>query len=301
MLFEKAEMFTKSKLCKLYKVTDEHPSGEETHYHDYMQIWYVVKGSCENKVEGKSHLLGKGDIFIIPPKIEHMTIPSKNTEIICCEFSYEQFFPIQKRQLYTDIYQSILGLSSVWCFLDEEYDAQSCLKLQPEVSEKVRLKMMNMLVEYGNGEIYYEELIRVEIMNLLILLSREYKKSPVSVNMSALHERYKPMVDEAIRYVEEHYAETLKLEDLCRISMVSKTYFCYLFKMITQRTFVEYVIELRIQRAVELLQDGNNSITWVGFEVGFNDSTHFSRTFKKLQGVSPRTYRIMQKANNPNV
>ncbi len=293
LFFEKDEMFTQSKLCKLYKVTDAQPSGTEMHYHDYMQMWYVVKGSCKHVVEGTSHLLEKDEIFIIPPKVEHMTTPLANTEIICCEFSYEDFFNDGQEDLYDDIYASIIDFSSIWCFLSEESDIHSHFKLQVEISEIIKSKMSYMLNIYTKAELYFEQIIRTEIISLLILLSREYKKSPLSENITALHERYKPMVEKAIVYVNENFAKPLKLEEVCKISMVSKTYFCYIFKMITQRTFIEYLIDLRVQKAVELLKDLDNSITWIGFEVGFNDSTHFSRTFKKVKGISPRAFRTM--------
>lgn len=58
------------------------------------------------------------------------------------------------------------------------------------------------------------------------------------------------------------------------------------------------IVNLRIQKAIELLKDPANSITWVGYEVGFNDSTHFSRTFKKIVGISPRTYRAIKNSES---
>lgn len=83
--------------------------------------------------------------------------------------------------------------------------------------------LMNaMLVEYENGDIYYEEFLRVQIMELLLVLAREYSQSPQSHTAAAVYDKYKPMVEDAIRYVEAHYNEPLKLEDVCRISMVSK-------------------------------------------------------------------------------
>ncbi len=167
-----------------------------------------------------------------------------------------------------------------------------------KTGERVNTLMNAMLVEYENGDIYYEEFLRVQIMELLLVLAREYSQSPQSHTAAAVYDKYKPMVEDAIRYVEAHYNEPLKLEDVCRISMVSKTYFCYLFKLLTQQTLVEYIMNLRIQKAIELLKDPANSITWVGYEVGFNDSTHFSRTFKKVVGISPRTYRAIKNSES---
>ncbi len=293
LYFKKDAMFTQSKICKLYKVSDENPSGERMHYHDYMQIWYVLKGICENIVEGTKHVLSKDDVFIIPRKKEHTTIPLKNSEIICCEFSYEYFFNMSENTMFKDLYNSILSFSSIYCFLCDSPDLYSGFKLRPEISELIKSRMKYMLSEYTKCDLYFEQLISAEIINMLIIISREYKKSPICENITILHEKYRPLVENAIEYIDTNYNKPLKLEDVCKISMISKTYFCYLFKMITNRTFVEYLIDVRIQKAVELLKHPQNSITWVGFEVGFNDSTHFSRTFRKVQGMSPRAYRIM--------
>ncbi len=62
VLFEKSTMFTKSRFCKIYKVTSENPSGYLPHSHDYMQIWYITRGCCEHWVEGQKHLMARGDI-----------------------------------------------------------------------------------------------------------------------------------------------------------------------------------------------------------------------------------------------
>ncbi|MEG0484406.1 MAG: AraC family transcriptional regulator [Oscillospiraceae bacterium] len=289
-------MFTKSKFCKLYTVTTENPSGMQRHSHDYMQIWYITKGCCEHWVEGQKHLMARGDIFIIPPKMEHSTLCMDDSEIICCEFSFDHFFPVKDNNMYHQILETTLNLSFAWLFLQDADDIQSRFSLCAETGKRVNALMHEMLVEYSDGAIYYEEVLRVQIMQLLLLLAREYSQSPVSSVTASVYDKYKPMVEDAIRYVDIHFAEPLKLEDVCRVSMVSKTYFCYLFKLLTQQTFVEYVMNKRIQKALLLLKNPDCSITWIGYEVGFNDSTHFSRTFKKVVGISPRTYRAIKNA-----
>lgn len=294
VVFEKSRMFTKSKFCKIYKVTSENPSGDLPHSHDYMQIWYIGRGCCEHWVEGVRHRLTRGDLFIIPPKLEHQVLELNDAEIISCEFSFDHFFPQQENRTYEQLRETAMSLSFVWLFLKDADDVQSQFSLRPETGERVNALMHAMLEEYQNGEIYYEEFLRVQIMELLLVLAREYAQSTRSSAALDTYEKYKPMVEEAIRYVDAHYNEPLRLEDVCRISMLSKTYFCYLFKLLTQQTLVEYIMNLRIQKAAELLKDPANSITWVGYEVGFNDSTNFSRTFKKIVGISPRTYRAIK-------
>ena len=78
--------------------------------------------------------------------------------------------------------------------------------------------------------------------------------------------------------------------------MMSKTYFCYIFKLLTQKTFTEYVSDLRIKKSLELLQNTDMSITRICYEVGFNDVTHFCRVFKKSVGLSAKKYRKLDAA-----
>lgn len=300
ILFEQSTMFTKSKFCKIYKVMSQRPSGMLRHSHDYMQIWYVTKGSCEHWIEGQHYLMARGDLFLVPPRIEHRIIRLERAEIICCEFSFDHFFPQEESQAYRQVHEAALNLSFAWLFHKDAGDIRSRLSLRPKTGERVNTLMHEMLREYEGEEIYFEEFLRVQIMELLLMLARECSQSSQMHKAMTAYEKYKPMVEQAIRYVNEHYREPLKLEDVCRVSMLSKTYFCYLFKLLTQQTLVEYMMNLRIRKSIELLSNPENAITWVALEVGFSDPTHFSRTFKKVVGVSPRTYRTIKNAQPPS-
>jgi YesN/AraC family two-component response regulator len=74
--------------------------------------------------------------------------------------------------------------------------------------------------------------------------------------------------------------------------MVSGSYFRYLFKNLTQKTFTEYVNYLRIKRATELLvKNYTDSVYDICFAVGFNNINYFNRLFKQQAGLSPLQYR----------
>lgn len=159
VLFEKSTMFTKSRFCKIYKVTSENPSGYLPHSHDYMQIWYITRGCCEHWVEGQKHLMARGDIFIVPPKVEHQVVRLEDAEIISCEFSFDHFFPPKENSAYQQVHEAALNLSFAWLFLKDADDIHSQFSLRPETGERVNTLMNAMLVEYENGDIYYEEFL----------------------------------------------------------------------------------------------------------------------------------------------
>lgn len=188
VLFEKSTMFTKSRFCKIYKVTSENPSGYLPHSHDYMQIWYITRGCCEHWVEGQKHLMARGDIFIVPPKVEHQVVRLEDAEIISCEFSFDHFFPPKENSAYQQVHEAALNLSFAWLFLKDADDIHSQFSLRPETGERVNTLMNAMLVEYENGDIYYEEFLRVQIMELLLVLAREYSQSPQSHTAAAVYD-----------------------------------------------------------------------------------------------------------------
>ena len=71
---------------------------------------------------------------------------------------------------------------------------------------------------------------------------------------------------------------------------LTKEYYCTVFKKITGRTFTEYVTHLRIAEAKRLLLKGSLPVTEVCYECGFNDLSHFTRTFKSVCGKSPSKF-----------
>lgn len=294
VLFETKEMFSKSRNCKIFQLNDKNQSGDLFHSHDYMQIWYVTKGMCQHWVEGEEHIMVRGEAFIFPPTIVHKTVICKNSEIICCEFSLDNFLMTKENSHFSIIKEQLLDLSFMLVFMPGQQQIKPKFALSPEAQNRVEKLMFSMLDEYTNNAVYFEQFLRVQILELLLIFAREYSFSPNQNEASAIFDKYKLAVEAAIEYINLHYNEQITLEDICKFSLVSKTYFCYLFKVLTQQTFIEYLMNIRIKKAMELLENIENSITNISYEVGFNDLTHFSRTFKKMVGISPRTYRTLK-------
>jgi two-component system, response regulator YesN len=103
--------------------------------------------------------------------------------------------------------------------------------------------------------------------------------------------RSKSLVRDAMKYVGEHYGEDIGYKDVAKEVFVSPSYFLSLFKRETGRTFVDYLTEVRIERAKILLSTTEKSITEIAYEIGFNNSNYFSSTFKKLAGTTAKEFR----------
>ena len=290
LLFERENMFSKCSICKVFELAAPAQSGDVPHRHDYTQIWYVTRGYCEHYVEGQIYTMSVGDAFLLPPQVTHSTILQHDSSIICCEFYMESLFP-DKPTSYSKLQEMTQNISFTLLFQQKLHSTQPRFSFSPQGQRETEKLLRSMLAEYRQEEPFYEDKLYLLVLELLLNFAREYAMSPIREVSEKAYDKYRSMVSAAIVYIDQHYAEAISLEDICRISMVSKTYFCYLFKMLTHKTFIEYLTDLRLERAMELLRQTNQSIIDISQAVGFRDSAHFSRTFKQARGVSPRDYR----------
>ena len=98
-------------------------------------------------------------------------------------------------------------------------------------------------------------------------------------------------LDCVLEYIRQYYAEKIRVEDLCECVNLSESNVIKLFKNNLGRTPVEYINQVRVNRAKELLLHTDMSIKEIAWETGFADEFYFSRVFKKMEGKSPRNFK----------
>jgi two-component system response regulator YesN len=108
-----------------------------------------------------------------------------------------------------------------------------------------------------------------------------------TIGQSLFSQRHKKAVDFMIRYIHEHYAEDLTLENLAKQLYISKNYLNQLFKKVTGETLTNYIIRVRMEKAKALLLEGNHLIYEIADLVGYQNVPYFSSLFKKYCGVNP--------------
>lgn len=99
------------------------------------------------------------------------------------------------------------------------------------------------------------------------------------------------ILEEAKSYIRGHYAEDISLRSVAARVNASPNYFSSIFSEECGKTFIEYLTEVRMERARELLVCSAMRTSDIGYEVGYRDPHYFSFVFKKTQGVTPKEYR----------
>lgn len=102
---------------------------------------------------------------------------------------------------------------------------------------------------------------------------------------------YSQLVEDSIEILENHYNQSLSLEDICNQIAVSKNYFCYLFKREVGISLWQYLTDLRLKKAKELLRNTDLKSYEISFQVGYDNPSYFSMLFKKYELMTPNEYR----------
>ena len=106
------------------------------------------------------------------------------------------------------------------------------------------------------------------------------------------HRRYNQILTRAKEYIHEHYADDfISLNRVAREVNISATHFSSIFSQETGHTFVEYLTEVRMEKAKELLRCTDQKTSEIAYAVGYKDPRYFSHLFKKITGYTPRQFK----------
>ncbi len=95
----------------------------------------------------------------------------------------------------------------------------------------------------------------------------------------------------AMEYIQENYSQQITIEELSAICNMSQGHFCRLFKQYTLKTPVQYINNIRLSKAMELLISGEKKVLDVAFDTGFNSLSYFIGVFKEGVGITPTKFR----------
>ena len=267
---------------------------DDVHTHDFIQMWYVLKGTYSHFFNGHEFLLGKGSLLVVPPFCAHSIDTRSDCELVRCEFS-EDFinsFP------EGDARNSLFNLA----YLEPILVGANLLKpyhyFTGEAADKLESIFSELEQEYLKRDMFSSLFIRTNILRLLTVIARQCQYTSTQ-ERDELFEKYRAAIQDALDYIDTHYMEKLYLKDVSKIALMSPQSFSYIFKQITGNTFTKYLMYLRVLHARELLAHTDRTQYDISRECGFTDTPYFHRIFKKFTGVLPGQYRSLHQKKEP--
>lgn len=238
------------------------------HWHEYVEILYLIRGQFSAIVQATEYQLNEGDLIIINSGDLHMT--RSNT----CTYLLLQISASQMRQYLPD-------------FDTMRFDTIIPCSEQP-APLRALLSEMNEIRQ--NPSDSYQLLFTSRLYEFLYHLCRSYSHQIPSASLTG-SQRDLQRVTHVMNWVKVHYLEPLSLETAADSLALSKEYFCRLFKKYTGQTFLEYLNDVRTMHLYEDLQNSDETITVLMEKNGLSNYKIFMRTFKKLYGSTPQKMR----------
>lgn len=164
------------------------------------------------------------------------------------------------------------------------------IKVTGKVKKKVTKHILKIHESTGLKRI-------IRILNILELLSifEGYECLASSGYVNSYNHKDIERMDKVYQYIMNNYTQKILLEDVANIASMTPTSFCKYFRTRTQKTFSNFVNEVRIGYACKLLCDENLNIADVCYQSGFNNFTNFNRCFKSLKKMGPSEFRVTMK------
>jgi len=265
-----------------HSASHPHDLTEIEHSHDFCELVVVAGGNSMHWLEGREFPVAAGDVFLLQGRQRHYFFDRERLDLI--NIMYDP----AKIGLPENELRKMPGYCALF-MLEPNYRHQhsfaSHLHLTRHPLAHVEQLAEEMEAEFRQQEPGYQAALRAKQIELMVYLSREYVSSD-SVESNALLR-----IGNVIGALEENYARQWRLAELQDIAHMSRSNLMRVFRKATGQTPVEYLIRLRIQRAMELLRNTDLTVTEIAMEVGFSDSNYFTRQFRKVQRQTPTGYR----------
>lgn len=261
------------------------------HSHEFVELVYVVKGHANHIFEGQSYTIKTNDVFIINPGEVHTFQIEKNQtiEIINC-----LFLPA----IIKDSLLKELGVSQsmdyfyIHPFLDKNERFHHLLNLDGNYSIRFLHLLEGMMYECMKENSCFSTLIRLQLVELLILLSRIYnERNSRTVRSQMIANDSQILIQRICGYLSRNYDQKISIQNLCHLFNISSRHLNRLFKQETGYTIVEMVHKIRIEKAKQFLIESNDKVINVALKVGYDDPAFFSKLFRRVVGCPPGKYK----------
>jgi AraC-like DNA-binding protein len=256
---------------------------------DY-ELIYVKDGEIEVNVEGKLYYGLPGDIFFFRPMETH-------------SITLLHGKPLHQNHIHFDFYYQPdspnvkVSMKPLKAMTEQEklFFREDVLKDMPvPIPNHIRLNnplvieklILEIIHEFHLKFPYYKTTIKGIFIQLWIQLLREYHWQ----TQPQLQSNWEQL-DRVKNYISHNIDQEITLDELSVMANLSKYYLCRLFKNAYGMTPIQYHVLIRLEKAKQMIQFTNLPISHIAEKVGFQSIHAFSRTFRKIEGVSPSFYR----------
>lgn len=267
-----------------HNIRNKESGDYHKHYHDFVEMVYMLKGKCIHTVDGMDYPMSRGDFLIVNYNRLHSISGADGVEYINILMKPEY---ISRSLVSNENAFALLHLSEFEDFekiLDESKCMVSFSGKERECFEENIFFLENELANKNPG---YHLAVFSRFNLLLINLFRKMSFPII--------QRFGGMNEEVLLYIRQHCREKITLSEIAKMCSYNTSYFSRLFKEYTGINFMEYVKKSRLEIACSMLSETNLKINDIYSNVGYSDKTKFFAHFKEFMHMTPLEYRKSKK------
>ena len=256
-----------------------HPNASfdfPTHYHYEYEINLFIDFKGKRIVGDSIENVSGTDLVLIGPNTFHSweSTMDFHTHVITIQFSHELFSnSFLNKNLFRPI-KELLSASDKGIVFSEE-DKRNVIPLLLSLADK---KGFDTVLDF---------------MNILYQLSKSTNKRLLcSPNFTQNHYEIKSRRIKIVhQYIQKNYGKKITITEVANLINMTESGFCHFFKKRTQKSFIDFLNDLRVGEAARMLLETTNTISEISYDCGFNNISNFNRIFKKRKGVTPSEFR----------
>lgn len=251
---------------------------QHNHYHPKYEIYYLLNGDRNYFIQDRVYNVKKGDLVLINSNVMHKTVDgfSDFHERIIIEF---------EPGFFEGFLVNLMEIPLLRVFLKD----YKILRLEEDEKKLLENCFFKIIQEGKENDVDNNIALKIYLLDLLLVIETFYKKIDTAKfeHPSKLHGR----IAEIVTYINENYMNDIGLDLLANEFFISTAHLSRAFKKVTGFSFVEYLNNLRVQKAQKYLSETKLSISEIAKMVGYQNSTHFGRMFKTITGSTPSEYK----------
>ena len=246
--------------------------------HDHLELAFILSGSGKYRFEEGIRPVQEGDLIVINAGVKHQSLYSPESELPATEF--------------------FVGASNIHLpGLPENSlpvpEGKHILHTEGELRQRLFKICSSMMAENAVCRQGRYFMLKAYLMQIVLLVIREQCEPMEKMKGCSFESPSKTyVVEQIVNYFEDHYCEKISLDQIAENMYLSPFYISKIFKSETGDTPIRHLINIRLEKAKELLEgEYQGSIQEVAARVGYDDAYHFSKLFKKRFGISPSQVR----------
>jgi len=258
-----------------------HPNAKfdyPVHYHSDYEINLVMNTYGERIVGDSIEKFNELDLVMTGPNLPHAWKGEivEGNHVVTIQFSDKLLnFPILDKRLFGSIKQLLL-------------DAQKGIGFSESTMAMMKEKILRLTRMQG----FHTVLEFFSILHELSIADRHVLVSHLFDTKDTIRTSKSRRIAKVCEFIENNYQEPIKLNDAAALVNMSESAFSHFFKKKTNSTFIDYITNLRIAKACQLLAETSHTVAEICYTCGFNNLSNFIRIFKKKKGSTPNEYRL---------